>query len=187
MSEEQKKKLSGLAIASLVCGCLFVLPFSLIAFILGIVALVIISKNEETIKGKGLAIAGIVLGSVGMFVLPIIAVVVALFIPMLLMNSQKAETISVKAALHSLANACEYYYVDNNEYPKSIDDLIKAAPPYLEEESIDLARKKYTFDCKAQDFGSYACSATPLKCVVGKNKIFKIDSTFEISEEDCKN
>ena len=70
MTKAQKKKTLGLAITSLVFGCLFFIPFlgflfSLAAIVLGIVALVSMSKSKKTIKGQGLAITGIVLGSIG--------------------------------------------------------------------------------------------------------------------------
>jgi len=190
MTQVQKKTL-GLAITSLVFGCLFIIPilgilFSLPALILGIVSLVIISKNKETIKGKGLAITGIVLGSIGIIIIPIIGLIAAIAFPAFVRSSEKAHMASAKAALRTISNAYEYYYVDNNEYPASISVLTEAEFPYLEEESIDLARKNYTFDCKAQDSYDYVCTATPVKCGATGSKILKIDTTSEISEEDCK-
>lgn len=61
---------SGAAITSLVCG---ILCFVIAGIILGIIAVVFghkalneTSKNPEYIKGKGLAIAGLVCGYVGL-------------------------------------------------------------------------------------------------------------------------
>ena len=152
---------------------------------MGIVSLVIISKNKESTKGKGLAIAGIVLGSIGIIIIPIIAVVMAIFAPAVLRSSEKAHMESAKVALRTISTAYEYYYAVNNEYPASISDLTEAETPYLEEESIDFARKNYAFDCKAQDSYDYVCTATPVKCGATGTKVFKIDNSFEISEEDC--
>ena len=57
---------SGKAIFSLVCGILFIiLPFSVIAVIFGYIALSEIRKSPGRLKGRGLAITGIVLGYVG--------------------------------------------------------------------------------------------------------------------------
>jgi hypothetical protein len=54
------------AIFSLVCGILFViLPFSIIAVLFGYIALSEIRKSPGRLKGRGLAITGIVLGYVG--------------------------------------------------------------------------------------------------------------------------
>jgi Tfp pilus assembly protein PilE len=191
MSKEQKKKTLGLAIASLVFGCLFLIPFlgilfSLTALVLGISALVIISKNKETVKGQGLAITGIVLGSLGVIVIPIIVVITGIFAPAVLKSSEKARMESAKVALRAIATAYEYYYTENNKYPKLITDLTEADPPYLESETIDLASKNYYFNCAAEDSYNFICTATPIECGVTGTKIFKIDNSFEIFEEDCK-
>lgn len=76
MSEGQQKKTLGMAIASLVFGCFLLIPllglvFSIPAIILGIIALVKIGHNKETLKGSGLAIAGIILGAIGIIIIPI--------------------------------------------------------------------------------------------------------------------
>jgi prepilin-type processing-associated H-X9-DG protein len=77
-------KTSGLAIASLVCGiigpCTLGLA-SLIGIILGIVGLVKIGNAGGAVRGKGLAIAGIVLGGLGIFILPVILLMAAILMP----------------------------------------------------------------------------------------------------------
>ena len=76
---ERQKKTLGIAVTSLIFGCFYWLPFlgmfcSLIALILGIIALSKISNNKDTLRGRGLAIVGIALGAVvlllraGMFI-----------------------------------------------------------------------------------------------------------------------
>ncbi|HKV79164.1 MAG TPA: DUF4190 domain-containing protein [Candidatus Sulfotelmatobacter sp.] len=57
---------SGKAIFSLICGTLFIiLPLSIVALIFGYLALSEIRKSPGRLKGRGLAIAGIVLGYLG--------------------------------------------------------------------------------------------------------------------------
>jgi hypothetical protein len=57
---------SGKAIFSIICGILFViLPLSIVAVIFGYIALSEIRKSPGRLKGRGLAITGIVLGYVG--------------------------------------------------------------------------------------------------------------------------
>ena len=126
MTKAQQKKTLSLAIASLVFGCLFFIPFlgvlfSLTAIVLGIIALVSISKNKRTLKGQGLAIAGISLGSLGVIVM---LVSIALIAPVLLKSSEKARMESAKMALRTIATAYETYYADNNTYPSSITEII---------------------------------------------------------------
>ena len=191
MGKEQKKKTLGLAIASLIFGCLFFIPFlgilfGVTALVLGIIALVSISKNKKTVKGQGLAITGIVLGSIGVIVIPILIVITGVFAPAVLKSSEKARMESAKVALRAIATAYESYYVDNNKYPTSIADVTEADPPYLEYESIDFATENYHFNCETEDSYNYICTAIPIKCGVTGTKIFKIDNSFEIFEEDCK-
>lgn len=60
-------KNSGFAIASLVLGLLFFLPFAnILAIVFGFIALNQIKKNN--LSGKGMAITGIVLGILGIFI-----------------------------------------------------------------------------------------------------------------------
>lgn len=57
---------SGKAIFSLICGILFIiLPLSVVAVIFGYIALSEIRKSPGRLKGRGLAITGIVLGYLG--------------------------------------------------------------------------------------------------------------------------
>ena len=66
---------SGKAIFSLICGILFIfLPFSVVAVIFGHIALSEIRKSPGRLKGRGLAITGIVFGYVGvLFIVAFIA------------------------------------------------------------------------------------------------------------------
>ena len=65
---------SGTAIFSLICGIFFILPFSLVAVIFGYIALSEIRKSPGRLKGRGLAVTGIVLGGVGvLFIVAFIA------------------------------------------------------------------------------------------------------------------
>ncbi|MFH1876414.1 MAG: DUF4190 domain-containing protein [Candidatus Omnitrophota bacterium] len=95
MSEENKKTV-GFGIASLVLGCLILIPilgmlFALLAIIFGIVALVQISGHKETLKGKGLATSGIVLGGIGLVLLPIVAIMLAIAIPAFMRAKERAR------------------------------------------------------------------------------------------------
>jgi hypothetical protein len=61
------------AIASLVFGCLFFLfPSALLAIILGHLSLSEIRKSAGRMKGRGLAVSGLVLGYLGLAVIPIL-------------------------------------------------------------------------------------------------------------------
>ena len=69
--KEGKKQVttSGFAIASLIFGILFFIPFApFLAILFGIIALVKIRSNKN-FSGTGMAIAGIIIGSLVMFLI----------------------------------------------------------------------------------------------------------------------
>ena len=66
------KTTSGAAIASLVCSLLGISP---IALILGIIGVVITSRPDSNVTGKGLAIAGIIISSIQILAWIIIIIV----------------------------------------------------------------------------------------------------------------
>jgi len=68
-------KRCGLALTSLVLGCLGSLTFgvtSLVGLVLGIVALVRINKSQGQLGGRGLALAGIVVSAILMLLVPLL-------------------------------------------------------------------------------------------------------------------
>ena len=72
---------SGKAIASLVCGVFFfILPASIAAVVLGHLSLSEIKKSAGRVQGQGLAIAGLVLGYMGLAGIPF-AIIAASAIP----------------------------------------------------------------------------------------------------------
>ncbi len=64
----QQSRTSGAAIASLICGLLFCIPFvtGLVAAILGLIGLS--STKNPNIRGRGMAIAGLILGLLSLLV-----------------------------------------------------------------------------------------------------------------------
>ena len=73
----------GLAIASLVCGLLFWFGFpgfvcSILAIVFGIIQLKNIKKTPGQYGGKGMAIAGLILGSIGILFFLIVTLVIGL-------------------------------------------------------------------------------------------------------------
>jgi len=69
MEKSPQAKTCVLAIISLVLGLLFFIPTGLAALVLGIIALVRISKHKEELEGKGLAIAGTIIGGIRIIIL----------------------------------------------------------------------------------------------------------------------
>src|ERR1700689_5000370 len=76
---------SGKAITSLVCGLfLFAFPLSILAIIFGHLAVSEIRRSAGRLKGEGIAIAGLILGYVGLAVIPVVLIIAAIAIPNLL-------------------------------------------------------------------------------------------------------
>jgi type IV pilus assembly protein PilA len=189
MSEAQKKTL-GMAIASLVFGCLVLIPilgipFAITAIVLGIIALNKISNNKDTLQGKGLAISGIVLGGIGIILIPIIAMLAAIAIPNLLRARLNANEANAQATLKTLTTAAESYAaVNNGEYPSSARSLTIAEPPYLNENYTSGTYQGYKFSCEF-DSNNYECIATPTSCDTTGTKIYTIEKKGMLSEADC--
>ncbi len=161
MAEGQNKKTLGTAIASLVCGCLFLIPLlgmlsGLAAVVLGIIALVYISGNKETLKGKGLAIAGIILGGIGLILVPIVFLLAALIVPRLSGRSEQVRASAARADIQAnIATALKLYELDNGVFPatdEGLDALINksvSAPnwngPYLVRKPVDPWGREYIY------------------------------------------
>jgi flagellar biosynthesis component FlhA len=69
-SNQLNPKKQGLAIASLICGIIGTVPalstVSIVAIICGHIALIKIKKNSNKYAGKNMAIAGLILGYIGL-------------------------------------------------------------------------------------------------------------------------
>jgi type IV pilus assembly protein PilA len=97
---------SGKAIASLVCGLfLFAFPMSILAIIFGHLSLSEIRKSAGRLKGEGIAIAGLVLGYLGVAGIPFILIIAAIAIPNLLRARMAANESSAVASVRTLAVA----------------------------------------------------------------------------------
>jgi type IV pilus assembly protein PilA len=97
---------SGKAIASLVCGLfLFAFPMSILAIIFGHISLSEIRKSAGRLKGEGMAIAGLVLGYLGLAGIPFVLIIAAIAIPNLLRARMAANESSAAAMVRTLVVA----------------------------------------------------------------------------------
>jgi len=125
-------KTSKSAIWSLICGiagiilCLPAIP----AIILGIIGLVNIKKSAGALKGKGMAIAGLILGGLWIIVLPVmiialpvIAMVGAIAIPGFMTTRSHAMESKAKVEITNIESALELYRMDFGSYPSNEQGL----------------------------------------------------------------
>jgi hypothetical protein len=124
-------KTDGKAIASLVFGCLaFVFPAALLAIILGHLSLSDIGKSPDRMQGRGLAIAGLVLGYVRALAIPILfAMLMVALIPTGLRNHASQITAHQASAVSSIRalNASEIGYArahPEKGFTCKLDDLV---------------------------------------------------------------
>lgn len=101
---------SGKAIASLICGIFFfVLPSAIVAIILGHLSYSEIGKSLGRIRGRGIALVGLILGYFGVAFIPFILIIAAIAIPNLLRAKMAANEASVVGSLRSYQYAMGVY------------------------------------------------------------------------------
>ncbi len=99
------QKTSGMAIASLVLGIFLFFPLSIPAIVLGHIALSQIKQSAGRIGGRGLAIAGLVLGYLGISLIPFVLIIAAIAIPNLLRARTAANEASAAASIRNINRA----------------------------------------------------------------------------------
>jgi len=132
-------KTSGLAIASLVlavCGLFTCGLTAIIGLILGIVALCAISKRDDQLKGKPLAIAGIVVSAVSMIFVLFTAFLMALLMPALARARMQAKThVSLNNA-RQICLAMMMYCDENDGRLPPVNNWTAALTPYIGDTKI---------------------------------------------------
>ncbi len=118
---------SGKATASLVCGILLCLSpiSSIIAVVLGHLALSEIKKSAGRMAGHGMAIAGLVLGYIGIATVPITLIIAAIAIPNLLRAKMAANEATAVGSLRTYNTAMVSYASTCPKigYPQSVKNL----------------------------------------------------------------
>jgi len=176
-AESGKSRTSGLAVVSLILGCFFIVPIlgiipSLLAVILGIVAAVKISKNRNALKGKGLAVAGIVLGSLGVILMPVLAVILAIAIPNAMLAKVRAQEAGAAAAMRAIYSAEISYSLDNGRFA-SLEELSSGSRPYFDKSLIGSEDDIYRFSVGGFDKEYFYATAVPLSYIY--HRLFYID------------
>jgi type IV pilus assembly protein PilA len=120
---------SGLAIGSLVCGILFFfLPSAIAAIVMGHISRAEIRRSGGRKTGDGMALAGLVLGYMGVSIIPFILIIAAIAIPNLLRSKMAANEASALATLHALNAACVEYSTTYGRFPPGLVNLGPPAP-----------------------------------------------------------
>ncbi|MGA7914461.1 MAG: DUF4190 domain-containing protein [Candidatus Acidiferrales bacterium] len=116
---------SGKAIASLICGIFTMFfPVGIAAIILGHLSLSDIRKSAGRLGGRGIAIAGLVLGYAGIALIALILIIAAFAIPNLFHGNIAQNEASAVGALRIISVAAVTYQSEyENGFPSSLDVL----------------------------------------------------------------
>jgi len=117
-------KTSGLAVASLICGILFLVPFfGIAAVVTGHMSRSRIRRGGGGLMGAGMAMAGLVLGYIGVLILPVVLLVAAVAIPNLLRARIAANEASAVASLRTINIATLAYDEKYGGFPETLTAL----------------------------------------------------------------
>jgi len=117
---------SGKAKASLVFGIFFfILPAAITAIVLGHLSYAEINRSMGRIRGRGMAIAGLILGYLGVAFIPMILIIAAIAIPNLLRAKMAANEASAVGTLRTYNTAMVVYATKCPQigYPHSVANL----------------------------------------------------------------
>jgi type II secretory pathway pseudopilin PulG len=191
---------SGKAIASLIFGILFILlPASILAVVFGHLSYSEINRSAGRLKGKGMAVAGLILGYFGVALIPLLLIIAAIAIPNLLRSRIAANQASALGCLRTLNTAAITYATTYNKgYPARISALGPppggAAPDadaagLIDEVLASGTRSGYLFTYSAEEkdavgrLNAYTIHADPLTPgTTGQNHYFT-DQTGVIRQE----
>lgn len=115
---------SGKAIASLILGFFFILfPAAVLAVVFGHLARYEIKRSAGRLAGKGMALAGLILGYMGVALIPFL-IIAAIAIPNLLRSRIAANQAAAVGSLRTVNTAAITYAATYNQgYPTSLAAL----------------------------------------------------------------
>jgi competence protein ComGC len=120
------EKTNGLALASLILGILSLLAcgvgiiFSIPGVICGILGLKRVRNSAGTQKGRGFAIAGLVMSAVSLVMLPVIGLMAAIAIPNFVKAREAAQRNACRANIRSIEAAKDVWALENNKKPGDV-------------------------------------------------------------------
>ncbi len=142
-------KTSGLAITSLVLGSLGLFSCgvtALFGLVLGIIALITVKRSGGTLKGDGIALAGIVVSAIFLLMIPIFF---AMLLPALAAGKQRAETIHCISNERELALAVRIYANEHTNHFPAAATWCDAIKTYTGSDRV--------FKCPAVTTGTSRC------------------------------
>jgi len=157
---------SGKAIASLVCGLLFFVPFAFVpAVIFGHLGLSEIRKSAGRLKGDGLAMAGLVLGYIWIVSIPIIILIIAAIAIPNVMHARVAANEGMAVSSIRSINTAQMSYSESHPETGYTCSLSALTETQMIDSTLASGQKSgYRFEIMA-------CAAEPLG---GPNKKYQV-------------
>jgi type II secretory pathway pseudopilin PulG len=160
---------SGKAVASLVCGIIGIFPFCVAAIILGHMAVSQIGKSAGRLTGKGVAVAGLVLGYLGLAAIPFILIIAAIAIPNLLRAKISANESAAVGSVRNIITAEISYSTLHPQtgFTCSLSDLTSAGliDPNLaggQKRGYDFVLQNCTAEKEGDPASHFEVTATPV-------------------------
>lgn len=152
--------LGGNPMPGVIAGFLFFGVSALLGIILGIVATVRVNKMPSEFGGKGMAVAGIVLGALSLVCVVPIGIISAIAIPNLLASRRAANEGAAVGSLRALVAAQNNYQatVGNGDYG-TLEELAEAS--LLDAQLASGVKHGYRFKVEVYE-GSYVLMASPV-------------------------
>ena len=192
---------SGLAIVSLLCGILFfIFPVALAAIIFGHISRSDIRRSEDRKTGAGMALAGLILGYIGIAFTTIILIVAAIAIPSFMRGKGVANETANRAGNEAVAVvtlkeinlAMLKYSFTRDGYPENLSDLDSAAVDPLIHSALNTGRRYgYEFSYTRTDVdgnngrrAGYTLQADPSRPGTTGRRHFFTDQTRVVRVED---
>ncbi len=164
-----KPETSGMAVASLVCGILFLfLPAAIAAIVLGHLAQSDIKKSRGRKSGGGMALTGLVLGYIGVAAIPMILIIAAIAIPNLLRARITANEVTAVGGMRSINTAIVAYVDSRRSLPEDLAALGPEGADLIDAVLANGQKSGYIFSYILLDndadgtFDAYRLTADPI-------------------------
>ncbi len=183
---------SGKALASLICSIVSLGIGSIAAVILGHMALSEIKRSGGQIVGRGLAIAGLILGYLGIAI-PVIGIAAAIIIPNVLVRSHGGTghgQSSAVASLRTITSAENTFSYDNPRIGYTCDLQVLQGKELIDSTLASGNKLGYKFElsgCQASSNGIvqlYQVTATPTDPSVSGERVYCSDQGGVIRYDD---
>src|SRR5262249_26815510 len=169
--------LDGKAVLSLFLGALSIVPLSLFAGVparvLGHLSRASVRKSQGRLKGKGLALAGMIMGYMSLALLPVV-LFTGMAVPRVFRGQIAVNEAAALNTLRSINYAATTYHTEHNAYPSTLQELGAASLFPLDSAVTSFGTQSgYRFTYKTNSTGGgYVLRADPISLASGQRHFY---------------